>query len=297
MLTHALVLRELGVAPPRDDGQLVLIPDSLVIPAHLPAELLVGPACTHEIFFYVTTATTSCRANQQQGMFDISLVHPMLAVDESATKALQYPSSALLYRPNLPGIVCRHDLAPDVLVPEQLGLFRHHVLLSACVRYLDPSQEDKGVLATEKHPQEAGGALLSVTLIPQVLQSMRYSLCRNHKVVVCSPVCVCCCRESGCRPHLIDDELARRPLREDRGGLPEQHQVLRDVLLRRVEAGPCRPPVGATLPPFLISSGGPGSRRGGRLQSVCFPAEIINVPSLFVALPLAASQSADRGGG
>jgi len=46
MLAHELVLRELGVASPRDDGQLALIPDSLVVPAHLSAELFVGPAQT-----------------------------------------------------------------------------------------------------------------------------------------------------------------------------------------------------------------------------------------------------------
>ncbi len=44
MLAHELVLREFGVVPPHDDCQLVLVPDPLVVPADLPAELLVGPA-------------------------------------------------------------------------------------------------------------------------------------------------------------------------------------------------------------------------------------------------------------
>jgi len=41
-----------------------------------------------------------------------------------------------MHRTNLPGIVGRHDLPPHVLVSEQLGLFRHHVLLRACVCHL-----------------------------------------------------------------------------------------------------------------------------------------------------------------
>lgn len=36
----------------------------------------------------------------------------------------------------LPGVVRRHDLCPDILVPEQLGLLGHHVLLRARVCHL-----------------------------------------------------------------------------------------------------------------------------------------------------------------
>jgi len=66
MLAHELVLRELGVASPRDDGQLALIPDSLVVPAHLSAELFVGPAQTSNSCDVKVSTKSYYRRGQRQ---------------------------------------------------------------------------------------------------------------------------------------------------------------------------------------------------------------------------------------